>query len=75
MEFVPVAQAVTTDSQIPFAPKRSAIFPATIFPMVIGINKGDTFPGPFSPIFKICSSMVQRPPIPLPTITPKRFES
>ena len=48
IEWVALAQAVTVDVQIPLAPTRKAIFPATMFPIAIGINNGATRSGPLS---------------------------
>jgi len=67
---VAVAQAVTISSFIPFAPNLIAIFPAAIFPIVIGINIGETLEAPFSFILVTCCCIVPSPPTPEPKITP-----
>ncbi len=47
-----------------------AMFPAAMFPIVIGINIGETLEGPFSLILVTCSCIVPRPPTPEPNMTP-----
>ncbi|MBA7542022.1 hypothetical protein ES705_34338 [subsurface metagenome] len=70
MDDVPEAQAVITVSHIPFIPNLIAIFAAAILQRAIGIKKGDTRPGPFSIIFRFSFSIVKKPPMPVPKITP-----
>src|SRR4030042_4816946 len=71
MDDVPEAQAVITVSHIPFIPNLMAIFAAAILQRAIGIKKGDTRPGPFSIIFRFSFSIIIKPPMPLPKITPQ----
>src|SRR5688500_1937626 len=49
--------------------------PAAMSEMNMGTKNGDTRLGPFSSSRPCCSSKVWMPPIPLPTITPKRSGS
>ncbi len=48
IEWVPEAQAETVVVQMPFAPTRNAMLPATIFTIDIGTNIGDTRFAPLS---------------------------
>ena len=49
-EAVPVAQALITESEAPFALKRIATLPVAMFPIIIGMKNGETF---FAPPFSI----------------------
>jgi len=49
-----------------------AIMPLAIFEIIMGMVNGDTRLGPFSNKVTCSRSKVAKPPIPLPTITPKR---
>ena len=47
MEWVPVAQAVTTFKLFPFNPNWMETFPAAMFVIIKGTNIGGTLFGPF----------------------------
>ena len=72
MEWVPVAQAVTTLMHLPLSPNWMATFPAAILQIIRGTNRGSTRLGPFSRSFFSLRSMAWREPIPEPTLTPTR---
>ena len=52
-----------------------AIMPVAMFVIIIGMRKGLTRPGPLFKRISYCVSMVLRPPMPLPTMTPTRCGS
>ena len=49
--------------------------PRTMSEMNIGMKKGEIFDGPRSRYVSCCCSIVASPPMPLPTITPRRLGS
>ena len=75
IELLPVAQAVTTSVHLPLQPKSIATFPAAMLEIIKGISIGLTLFGPFVMIFSCSFSMLERPPIPEPMITPTRYGS
>ena len=75
MQWLAVAQAVTMAMFGPRRPCSIEMKPLAILLIIIGIMKGDVRSGPFSAIFVTWSSMVCRPPTPLPIITPARSRS
>ena len=68
MEFVPVAQAVTTLMLLPLSPNWIDTLPAAILEIV----SGTILPGPFSNILLWERSIACREPVPDPTDTPTR---
>jgi hypothetical protein len=66
IESTPVAQAVITAVQEPFALYFIAMLPAARFGIIIGMNNGDTFRMPPVSIFSTSVSNVVMPPIPVP---------
>ena len=65
-------QAVTNDVHTPRAPIFIEMFPHDHMPIAIGTNNGATRVGPLSCILMIWISITVNPPIPEPTLTPKR---
>ena len=74
-EWLPVAQAETGDRFGPLSPQRSAICPGARLMMMAGMKNGLTLRTPRSMRVLWVSSMVARPPIPEPTMTPTRSGS
>ncbi len=72
MEFVPVAQAVTTLMLLPLSPNWIDTLPAAILEIVSGTKSGSILPGPFSNILLWERSIACREPVPDPTDTPTR---
>ena len=72
MEWVPVAQAVTTLMHLPFIPYWIATFPAAMLLIMMGTIRGFTRLGPFSSSFLHPRSISCRDPIPEPMLTPTR---
>ena len=70
IEWVPVAQAVTTLIHFPFAPKSIATFPAAMLDIIIGTSIGFTLSFPLVISFWASSSISPSPPIPEPILTP-----
>ena len=75
MEWVPVAQAVTTGRFGPSAWKRMATLPDAILAIISGMKSGDTPRAPFSSS-ELCSlQKVWIPPTPEPMAQPRRLAS
>ena len=74
-ECVPAAQAVTTFSHGPWKPYFIETAAAGALPITIGMRNGETRRGPFSYRTMVWSSIVCRPPMPVPTMTPRRTGS
>ena len=75
MQFVPVAQAVTTQAEGPWMPSVIAICPVAMLAIIIGMKNGLIFDGPLAKSFSYCTWRVCIPPIPAPTKTPVRSRS
>ena len=75
IEFVPVAQAVTTLMFFPFNPYAMDTFPAAILVIISGTNSGLILPGPRSSSFLCSRSMASKLPIPEPIDVPTRYAS
>ena len=75
MAWLPVAHAVTTEVFGPLAPKRMEMRPDAMLTISIGMRNGETRSGPFSCRMCSPSSNVVMPPMPEPTIVPKRAAS
>ena len=72
MLLLEVAQAVVMHMFGPMKPNSVAIMPVAMFVIIMGMRKGLTRPGPLLRRTSYCVSMVLRPPMPLPTMTPMR---
>ena len=72
IEFVPVAQAVTTLMDLPFKPYCIATLPTAMLLIIIGTSSGFTRFGPFSSIFLCSRSIACKLPIPEPMLVPTR---
>ncbi len=70
--WAPVAQAVTTEWLGPLKPWRMETWPEARLIRDEGMKKGLTRRGPFSCSSIAVASMVPRPPMPEPMITPVR---
>ena len=66
MELVPVAHALITESETPFALKRIATLPVAMLPIIIGMKNGETLRGPPFSRFTVLLMKVFRPPMPAP---------
>src|SRR5687767_9724059 len=75
MAFAPVAQAVATAVLGPWMRKRIETLPLAALTIRRGTVNGLTRDRPRVLRILFCSSSVSIPPMPLPTITPARYES
>ena len=75
IEWEPVAHAVTTLMDFPFAPIAMDTFPAAIFVISSGTRSGFILLGPFSFNFMAFTSACSRLPTPEPMETPTRYGS
>ena len=67
-----VVQADTIDTFGPLNPYKMEIMPATILTIEPGTKNGEILRGPLVIISRMLSSIIGRPPIPEPTLTPMR---
>ena len=74
MPCVPAAQAVMTVEVYPFTPYMRLMLAAAMLGSIIGMKNGDILIPPRLNSTRALSSVVGKPPLPLPITTPIRSE-